>query len=59
MLRLTVFLIGIAWFATLCPADEKKVPLKTEFPREVLAGTPPNVAGQAVPRPGAALRKGT
>ncbi|MHB8971848.1 MAG: discoidin domain-containing protein [Pirellulaceae bacterium] len=43
MLRLTAFLLGIAWFATICPAEEKKVPLQTDLPREVLAGTPPNV----------------
>jgi hypothetical protein len=49
MLRVTAFLIGIAWFATLCPVDEKKVPLKTEFPREVLAGTPPNVLARLFP----------
>ena len=49
MLRLTAFLVAIAWFATLCPADEKKVPLQTEFPREVLAGTPPNVLARLYP----------
>ena len=43
MLRLTAFLWGIAWFAVLSPADEKQVPLKTDIPREVLAGTPPDV----------------
>ena len=43
MLRLTAFLLGIAWFAVLSPADEKQVPLKTDIPREVLAGTPPDV----------------
>ncbi|MHB0956671.1 MAG: discoidin domain-containing protein [Pirellulaceae bacterium] len=43
MCRLTLFLVGIAWFATLGPADEKKVPLQTDLPQEILAGTPPNV----------------
>jgi hypothetical protein len=49
MLRLTASLVAIAWFATVCPADEKKVPLQTEFPREVLAGTPPNVLARLYP----------
>jgi hypothetical protein len=49
MLRVTAFLVASVCFATLCPADEKKVPLKTEFPREVLAGTPPNVLARLYP----------
>ena len=49
MLRLALSLVAIAWFATVCPADEKKVPLQTEFPREVLAGTPPNVLARLYP----------
>jgi hypothetical protein len=49
MLRLTALVIGIGCMATLCPADEKKVPLQTEFPREVLAGTPPNVLARLYP----------
>jgi len=49
MLRLALSLVAIAWFAIVCPADEKKVPLQTEFPREVLAGTPPNVLARLYP----------
>ncbi len=43
MLRFVTFLLGLVWLASHCPADDKKVPLQTDFPREVLAGTPPNV----------------
>ncbi len=43
MLRCVTLVLGIVWLASPCPADEKKVPLQTDFPKEVLAGTPPNV----------------
>ncbi len=49
MLRLTVFLTGVACVATLWAADEKKVPLQTEIPREVLAGTPPDALALLYP----------
>jgi hypothetical protein len=35
--------------ASWCPADEAKVPLKTEIPEEILAGTPPEVLAMLFP----------
>ena len=49
MVRMTAFLMGIACIAALCPADEKRVPLKIDMPEEVLAGTPPNVLAMLYP----------
>ncbi len=49
MLRTTAILILITGIATRCAADEAKVPLKTELPEEVLAGTPPEVLALLYP----------
>ena len=49
MFRSTAFLLGLACWAACCPADEKKVPLETEIPREILAGTPPNMLVKLFP----------
>lgn len=43
MIRLTACLLILLGLVSRCVADEKKVPLKTEIPQEVLAGTPPDV----------------
>ena len=43
MLRLAVTLGLAVWMATSAVAEDKKVPLKTEIPEEILAGTPPDV----------------
>jgi hypothetical protein len=49
MLRLTVFLTTLAFVTTLWGAEDKKVPLQTEIPREVLAGTPPDALALLYP----------
>lgn len=49
MFRSTAFLLGLACWAACCPADEKKVPLETEIPKEILAGTPPNMLVKLFP----------
>lgn len=49
MLRTTLFLTGLLCAASLCQAEETKVPLKTEIPEEILAGTPPNVLAMLFP----------
>ena len=49
MLRCTAFLVALAWLAGLGIAEEKKVPLQTDLPREVLAGTPPDVLARLYP----------
>lgn len=49
MLRFVTFLLGLTWLASHCAAADKKVPLQTDFPREVLAGTPPNVLMMLIP----------
>jgi len=49
MPRLIATLVMIACLAPWCLADEAKVPLKTEIPEEVLAGTPPEVLGMLFP----------
>jgi hypothetical protein len=43
MLRMTAIWVIIAGLTACCCAAEEKVPLKTELPEEVLAGTPPEV----------------
>ena len=49
MPRLIATLGMIACLASWCLADEAKVPLKTEIPEEILAGTPPEVLGMLFP----------
>jgi len=49
MPRLIATLVMIACLASWCLADEAKVPLKTEIPEEILAGTPPEVLGMLFP----------
>jgi len=49
MHRLIVFLTSIALAATVSAADEKKVPLETDMPREVLVGTPPDALALLYP----------
>ena len=48
MLRTISFTLLVACLATWCPADEKEA-LKTDFPEEVLAGTPPDVLARLFP----------
>ncbi len=43
MLRCVTLLLVFTWLAHPASADDRKVPLQTDIPREVLAGTPPNV----------------
>ena len=43
MPRVIATLMMIIYLATCCLAGEARVPLKTEIPEEVLAGTPPEV----------------
>jgi len=49
MPRLIATLVMIACLASWCLADEATVPLKTEIPEEILAGTPPEVLGMLFP----------
>ncbi len=49
MVRMTALLMGVLCMATLCEADDTKVPLKTELPVEILAGTPPSVLAALFP----------
>jgi len=49
MPRLVATLLILACLASWSLADEAKVPLKTEIPKEVLAGTPPEVLGMLFP----------
>jgi hypothetical protein len=49
MFRLCALLIVLAWSASWVVADEAMVPLKTEIPEEVLAGTPPDVLAMLFP----------
>lgn len=49
MPRLVATLWMIACLASWSLADEAKVPLKTEIPEEILAGTPPEVLGMLFP----------
>jgi hypothetical protein len=48
-MRCLVFGLVILSVASLLRADEPKVPLKTEIPEEVLAGTPPDVLALLFP----------
>lgn len=49
MIRVTATFVAFALIATWCLAEETKVPLKTEIPEEVLAGTPPDVLAMLFP----------
>ena len=49
MLRVTATWAILTGLAAWCAAEETKVPLKTEFPEEVLAGTPPEVLAMLFP----------
>jgi hypothetical protein len=49
MLRITATCVVIAGLAACCCAAEPKIPLKTELPEEVLAGTPPEVLALLYP----------
>ncbi len=49
MLRTTPFLLIILCAATICAASDKKEALRTDFPEEVLAGTPPDVLARLYP----------
>ena len=49
MLRITATWVVIAGLAACCCAEEPKIPLKTELPEEVLAGTPPEVLALLYP----------
>jgi hypothetical protein len=49
MLRSTLILWGLVCCSAFCSADEKKVPLETTLPKEVLAGTPPNMLVKLFP----------
>jgi hypothetical protein len=49
MSRCVAALLAIICLASWCLADEAKVPLKTEIPEEILAGTPPEVLGMLFP----------
>ena len=49
IIRVTATLVAVVFFASWCLADEAKVPLKTEIPEEVLAGTPPDVLALLFP----------
>lgn len=49
MLRTTLFFLAVLGITSLCPADDAKEALKTDFPEEVLAGTPPDVLARLFP----------
>ena len=49
MLRMLLVLIIIGTLATSAVAGDAKVPLKTEFPEEMLVGTPPDVLAMLYP----------
>lgn len=49
MPRVTATLLLAISLPLWCLAEEAKVPLKTEIPEEVLAGTPPEVLGMLFP----------
>lgn len=49
MLRTTATWVIIAGLTAFCSAEEAKVPLKTDLPEEVLAGTPPEVLALLFP----------
>jgi len=49
MPRLVATLLVMACLASRCLAGEARVPLKTEIPEEILAGTPPEVLGMLFP----------
>ena len=49
MLRVPAIAVIVAGLAACCSAAEQKVPLKTEMPEEVLAGTPPEVLAMLFP----------
>lgn len=49
MVRLSGMLAAIVCLVSWAQAEEAKVPLKTEVPEEVLAGTPPDVLAMLFP----------
>jgi len=49
MLRSILMVLGTVCISSLCLAEEGREPLKTEFPEEVLAGTPPDVLALLFP----------
>jgi len=49
MLRMTAACVIVIGLAAWCAAEEAKVPLKTEIPEEILAGTPPEVLAMLFP----------
>jgi len=49
MVRITATWAIIIGLAAWCGAEETKVPLKTDIPEEVLAGTPPEVLAMLFP----------
>jgi len=49
MLRAIGTAVVMACLAGLCFAEEEKVPLETEMPEEILAGTPPDVLAMLYP----------
>ena len=49
MLRSVVALVLVVWLASWGFAKEAKVPLETDIPEEVLAGTPPDVLALLFP----------
>jgi len=49
MLRITATWVIITGLAAWCGAAETRVPLKTDIPEEVLAGTPPEVLAMLFP----------
>lgn len=49
MLRIAAAVSMVIWLAPLALAGEAKVPLKTDIPEEVLAGTPPDVLALLFP----------
>lgn len=49
MLRVTATWITLAGLAVCCHAGQPRVPLETELPEEVLAGTPPEVLAMLFP----------
>jgi hypothetical protein len=49
MLRICAALSIVAWCLSWASADDQKVPLETELPEEVLAGTPPDVLALLFP----------
>jgi len=49
MLRIAATLAIVVMLASWSFADEGKVPLKTDFPEEILAGTPPDVLARLFP----------